>query len=157
MNICQTYAVFRDDFAEDPDPGVDGYPVWPVWNLEQPDFNGGLSGLPAPITAFPITVSVDGQANGSEGHRCYLSQRTDEPTARWLDIQWVSGKSGTWTISLTSACVAALGLGSATDTLVIDQVERILKYCSLYVQKISNQHTQHFDLLEMTLAFQGED
>lgn len=131
---------------------IDGYEIWPAAELRSGGFTGGFTGIPKPITSFPITVSVDGQANGAVAHNAFLSQRTDEPANRWLSITEATGKSGTWTIGLTSRAMLDLGLLTASDPVSVDQLIQILNRVHLYVQRISDDAIQWVDLLRASLA-----
>jgi hypothetical protein len=157
MSVLGTFAAMRTAFATDPALGNDGYPAWPIAMVDANGFDDGLTGVPTPIEQFAITVSVDGSANGAEAYDVWLSQRTDEPTQQWFDIYRATGKSGSWTIEMTSVAADYLGLGDPGDALSLDDVKRALKYVTLYVQRISDQATQCFALLDLTLANQGED
>lgn len=145
---------FRNAFAENTTPGIDGVPTWPVDRVRADGFDDGFSGIGRPITAFPITVSCDSEAVTTvDAFHWYLSQRTDDAAPQWLSItQSNPAQSGTVTISLTSKCVTDMGLNSTTDSLNDGQLREILKHCSLYVVRTSDTAIQWVDLLQYTLS-----
>jgi hypothetical protein len=145
---------FRNAFAEDTTPGIDGAPAWPVDRVRADGFDDGFSGIGRPITAFPLTVSCDGQVTSTvDAFHWHLAQRTDDAALQWLSItQSDTAKSGTVTISLTSKCVTDMDLSGATASLNEDHLREILKHCSLYVVRTSDTAIQWVDLLQYTLS-----
>ena len=150
--ICLNYSQFRSVFSTSGVVAADGYEEWPSAELRSGGFSGGLTGVDKPILAFPITVSVDGSANGAAAHNAWLSQRTDVAANQWLSTTETAGKSGSWTIALTATAVADLGLASTTAAVSVDQLTKILKHVYLYVQRQSDDAIQWFDLLRLSLA-----
>lgn len=150
--IVSNYSTFRALFATTTTRALDGFELWPSASLEASGFDDGFTGIDTPILSFPITISVDGLANGAEAYHLWLSQRTEVAADQYLSIALASGKSGSWTISLTSKCVSDLGLGGATSTVTPDQLVEILRNCHVYVQRISDNAIQWVDLLRSTLA-----
>lgn len=150
--VIANFSTMRLVFATTSTRGVDGYEIWPVENLLINGFDDGFTGLPVPLTDLPITLSVDGSADGAEAYHAYLSQRTDDTSKQYLSLSLASGKSGTWDISATSLLTDAYGAGPYTS----DQIRDIFRYCTLYVQRISDQSIQFLNILETTLAAMGE-
>jgi hypothetical protein len=146
--LVYRYTDMRAAFAAAPTIAADGYELWPSANLQTATFTG----IDTPITEFPITISVDSGANGSEVYHAYLSQRTDDAASQYLSIAVTSGKSGSWDISLTSLAVDALGLDDPTDSLNLSQLTQALKYVTLYTSKISDQTIRYVELLPTTLV-----
>jgi hypothetical protein len=131
----------------------DGMESWPVEMVNANGFDDGFTGIPTPITDFPFLASVDGQVYGDLAHHFYLSQRTDDPDKRYIDVTRADdGASGTVTLSLTDIAVSDLGLEDATSTQNEDQLTRILKNVTLYAARISDGAIQYVNLLEATLA-----
>lgn len=146
---------FRYAFVDDHGAiGPDGVPDWGHQRIRANGFDDGFSGIPRPISTFPLTVSCDSEAVTSvDAFHWYLSQRTDDASLQWLSItQSNPAQSGTVTLSLTAKCVSDMGLGSATDPLVEDQLIEILKHVSLYVCRTSDFAIQYVQLLPYTLS-----
>ena len=152
MTVLASYTELRACFATTLDRAGDGFEEWPSEELEAGGFTGGFTGVAAPIAAFPIDVSVDGSANGSEAYHAYLSQRTDDAASQSFTIVRTSGKSGTWTIALTSFGATSVGLGSTTAPVSVDQLTKLLKHVYLYVQRISDDAIQFLDLTRESLS-----
>jgi hypothetical protein len=155
--VLPSYTTFRALFATTATPvDPDGYEPWPyATKMRAGGFTGGFSGVPSlnsgPI-AFPLTVSVDSQAIGAPAFDIYLSQRTDDAAAQPFAIAEVAGKSGTWTISLTTRGCVSIGLLDASGTptptasLTPGQVEVASRNVYLYVRRLSDGAMQWADL-----------
>lgn len=151
--IVGNWATFRTVFADGGAPvGVDGVLEWEPVLMRQLGFDGGITGTPTPITAFPFTVTVDAGALGAMVYDAYLSQRTDDPGAQYLRLTHAAGTSGSWTIRLTTAGATALGLAAVTDAVTIDQLRVALKHATLYVRRQSDGSIQLLHLLDATLG-----
>lgn len=153
--ILLRYYDFRYAFSPEPSQlDDDGFPYWEPEVLHSPGFDDGFTGIPRPITAFPITVSIDSEATTAvDTFHWYLSQRTDDSSLQWLSVtQSDPAKSGTVTIGLTAKCVTDMGLAGATSSLNEDQLREILKHCHLYVVEVSSSSIQWIDLLQYTLS-----
>lgn len=152
--ILARWTDFRARFATSATTGPDGVEVWPIDEVRSGGFTGGFTGIARPITAFPLTVSCNSQAvDGGAAFDWYLSQRTDDSTLQWMSIsQFSATQSGTVTIALTAKCVTDLGLGGTTATLTEDQLREILRHCTLYVQRVSDDAIQLVQLLQYTLS-----
>jgi hypothetical protein len=149
--IIHSYTTFRHHFATSATLANDGAEEWPEAELRSGGFDDGFTGIPTPITAFPITVSVDGSANGDLAYHVYLSQRTDDEDSQYLSITRTSGKSGTFTIALTNFGADALGLEGVAEPVTTDQLKQAMKYTYLYVSRLSDSAIQVADLLDATL------
>jgi len=153
VTVIASWTTMRALFASSaPTFDADGVETWPYHKMRANGFDDGITGVPKPITSFPVTVTVDGQANGAEAYDIYLSQRTDDIASQYMQVDPVLGKSGTWTIALTSAAVTALGLGSTTDQLTVGQVRRVTRHCAIYVQRQSDDAIQWLDLEQASLG-----
>ncbi len=152
--IIDRWTNFRYSFATSSTIGNDGVEVWPVEMVRANGFDGGFTGIPRPISAFPLTVSCNGQAaDGGAAFNWYLSQRTDDSSLQWISVTQLSGtQSGSVVLALTSKCVSDLGLAGVTVTLNEDQLREILKHCDLYVQRVSDDAIQLVQLLQYTLS-----
>lgn len=145
---------FRARFAAASTLGVDGVEAWPVSLVRANGFDAGLTGISRPITAFPVTVSCNGQAaDGGSAFDWYLSQRTDDTSLQWISLAYLSAtQSGTVVLSLTAKCVTDLGLSGATATLTEDELREILRHTTLYVRRVSDGAIQLVELLRYTLS-----
>lgn len=150
--ILPSYSAMRAAFATTTDRAGDGFEEWPSDMWQDAGFDGGFTGVDAPIAEFPIDVSVDGEANGAEAYHVYLSQRTDDVGLQSLSIARTSGKSGTWTISITSFGAAELGMDDPTDPVSVEQLTRLLRHVYLYVSRISDQAYQFLDFTRESLS-----
>lgn len=152
--IITTYTQFRAIFATSSTLAADGFEVWPVAMLRANGFDGGITGMPKPVTAFPVTLTCNGQAaDGGAAFRWYLSQRTDDTAKQYLYCSQLSAtQSGSVVIGLTSLGVAELGLAGPTAAVTEEQLIRLLKHCDLYVQRVSDDAIQHLLLLPATLG-----
>jgi hypothetical protein len=152
--ILLRWVDFRFAFNDDKTPDIDGVPVWPDQRVRDNGFDGGFSGIARPITAFPLTVSVDSEAVTTvDAFHWYISQRTDDASLQWLALsQSNPAQSGTVTISLTSKCVTDIGLDSATDPLSPDELREILKNVDLYVVRNVDFSIQWLSMLQHTLS-----
>jgi hypothetical protein len=152
--IIARWTDFRAIFATSSTLGPDGVEVWPLASVRASGFDGGLTGIDRPFSAFPLTVSCNAQAaDGGAAYNWYLSQRTDDSSLQWMSItQYSSTQSGTVTIALTAKCVTDMGLAGVTASLDPDQLAEILKHCTLYVQRVSDDAIQLVQLLQYTLS-----
>jgi len=153
MAVIPNYVTFRHYFGDTAAVDVDGYPPFLLSKVRSSGFDNGFTGLPLPgaSLAFPLTVSVDGSANGAEAYDVWLSQRTDDPALAMFTVALVAGKSGTWTISLTPSGLSDLApLATTTSALSRDEQFRALKYAHLYVIRHSDNAIQWVDLLAAT-------
>jgi hypothetical protein len=132
----------------------DGYETWPVALVRANGFDGGFTGIPRPITSFPLTISINGGAvDGGNAFDWYLSQRTDDPTSQYLSIAHPSAmQSGTVVLSITAHGAVELGLTLITDPVNEDQVREALKHCTLYVRRKSDSAIQGAHLLRDALS-----
>lgn len=152
--ILSTYTNFRAMFATSATLAADGMEVWPVSMLRASGFNGGITGMPKPVTAFPVTLTCNAEAvDGGGAFNWYLSQRTDDSAKQYLYCsQLAADKSGSVLIGLTSLGVAELGLAGPTAAVSQEHLIRVLKFCDLYVQRVSDKAIQHLLLLPATLG-----
>lgn len=151
--IIGNWATFRGVFADGGAPiDISGIEEWEPALMRALGFDGGITGTPTPITAFPFTVTVDGGALGAMVYDAYLSQRTDDPGLQYLRLTHTAGTSGSWTIRLTSAGATELGLASVTSAVTIDQLRVALKHATLYVRRQSDGSIQLLNLLDATLG-----
>ncbi len=152
--ILLRWTDFRHYFATSSTLGNDGVEEWPIASVRASGFTGGFTGIARPITAFPLTVSVNALAvDGGSAYNWYLSQRTDTASLQWISItQYSSTQSGTVTIALTAKCVTDTGIASTTASLTEDELREILKHCTLYVQRVSDNAIQLVQLLQYTLS-----
>lgn len=151
--ILGNWGTFRGVFADGGAP-IDnsGIEEWEPALMRQLGFDGGITGTPTPITAFPFTVTVDGGGSGAMVYDAYLSQRTDQVGAQYLRLTTAAGKSGSWIVRLTAQGAAELGLSAVTDPVTIDQLRVILKHVTLYVRRQSDGSIQLLHLLDATLG-----
>jgi len=151
--ILGNWTTFRAVFADGGAPvDITGVLEWEPALMRALSFDGGITGTPTPITAFPFTVTVDGGAAGAMAYDAYLSQRTDDVAAQYLRLTTAAGKSGSWTIRLTAEGASELGLASVTDAVTIDQLRVALKHVTLYVRRQSDGSIQLLHLLDATLG-----
>lgn len=152
MTVLSSYSTMRAAFATTTDRAADGFEEWPSELVLANGFDDGFTGIATPILSFPITVSVDGSANGSEAYDVFLSQRTEVAADQPFAIARATGKSGSWTITMTTAGRLSIGLASVTDPVSVDQLSQILNFCHLYVSRHSDQAIQWVDLRVATLG-----
>lgn len=153
MTVIVNYTTMRATFATTATPvDPDGMEPWPYANVRASGFDDGFTGIGEPITAFPITVSVDSLNVGAVAHDAYLSQRTDVAASQYFTIVETATYSGTWTISLTSVGAAAIGNALTTDPVTPDQLAQATKYCALYVKRLSDAAIQWVSLYDATLG-----
>lgn len=153
--ILLRWTDFRYAFVDDTSAlGPDGVPQWLHAKVRADGFDDGFTGIPRPITAFPLTISCDNQATTSvDRFHWYLSQRTDDASLQWLSLtQSVPAQSGTVVLSLTAKCVTDMGLGSTTQSLVEDDLREILKHVDLYVCDTLTYAIQWVPLLRYSLS-----
>jgi hypothetical protein len=154
--IIHNFITFRTRFATSAAVGIDRLPVWPLANVRDNGFDTGLTGIPRPITAFPLTISCNAQASdGGAAFDWFLSQRKDaaDVAEQYFTLTPFSAtQSGTVTMALTAAGVEALGLALSTSVLSEDQLREAIIHCTLYVQRRSDQAIQLVELLKYTLS-----
>lgn len=163
--IIPNYTTFRAAFAlggASIDP--DGLEEWPVAKVRSGGFTGGISGIAKPITAFPITLSVNAQANdavaGVHEYDWYVSQRTDDPDRQFFTVTNAdvapNTKSGTIVLSLTGTAADTIGIITpgfdVTDNVNEEHLIILCKYVTIYVQRRSDDAIQLVNLLQATLS-----
>lgn len=151
--IIGNWSTFRGVFADSGAPvDISGIDEWEPTLMRALGFDGGITGTPTPITAFPFTVTVDGGAAGAMAYDAYLSQRTDDVGAQYLRLTPAVGTSGSWVVRLTARGASELGLAAVTDAVTIDQLRVALKHVTLYVRRHSDGSIQLVHLLDATLG-----
>jgi hypothetical protein len=151
--IILRYVDFRFIFGAGNPDAADGMREWPVDDLRINSFPA-IAEIPTPITAFPVTLSINDEAeDGGDAFEWYLSQRTDVPARQMLAIAHPpSGtQSGTVILSMTALGAAELGLDDPTDPVTEDHLVRLLKHTDLYVRRRSDGSIQRLALLDATL------
>jgi hypothetical protein len=155
MPIVNNYTSFRSVFTAALAPvSPDGFKYWYTEYLRLNGFDGGITGMPRPATAFPVALTCNGGIDdGGTLYRWYLSQRTDVLARQYLSIaQTAPLKSGSVTISLTALAVSELGLDSPTSQLSEENLISLLTHTWLYVCRYeTDQAHQMLDLLKETL------
>lgn len=151
--IIKLYKDFRYRFSDTLAPSFDGREEWPTELVRANGFDAGFTGIPRPITAFPVTISCNGEAvDGGAAFDWYLSQRTDDWTNQYITvIQPGPLQSGTIELSLTGRALADLSLLTHTSQVSEEHLVRILTDNMLYVKRISDGAIQMVDLLRATL------
>jgi hypothetical protein len=155
--VLPSYTTFRALFATTATPvDPDGYEPWPyATKMRSGGFTGGFSGILSfgtSAVAFPFTLSVDGQAVGAVAYDIYLSQRTDDTANQYFTLTEVSGKSGTWTLALTSVATSKLGLATATTALTPTQGAQATRNVHLYVRRLSDGAIQWASLFDSVMG-----
>lgn len=153
--IIPNYTTFRERFgAVSGTFADDGYETWPVLLVRALGFSGGFTGIPRPINAFPLTISINAQADdGGNAFEWYLSQRTDDKPLQYLVLTQLSTlKSGSVVLALTAHGVEELDLALSTSPVSEDQVREALKHCTLYVRRKSDSAVQVAHLLRDALS-----
>ncbi len=139
--ICPDYSNFRAVFATSASVDPDGYQEWPVAEVRANSIPS-ITGFPFPVTSFEFTLTIDDGAAGIPEYNTYLEQRTDVGARQWIEYTETSGCSGSWDFVLTTTCVNELGLASAAAMPTVDQLLRIVKHVTFYVQRQSDDAIQ---------------
>lgn len=132
----------------------DGAETWPTALVRANSFSSTWSLLPRPITICPAQLTVNAlvtDATAGTSYRWYLRQRTDVVADQWLSIAHANPLStGTITITITTAGVAALGLATASTKMSTDQQIRLLRNVTVFCRRDSDGAIQFVDLLQLS-------
>lgn len=152
--ILQNYSAFRTVFAVD--SGVLDAAGAPLWDASLLRINGfaALTGIPRPVTQFPIIVTCNGgAADGGAAFDWYLSQRTDDTTKQYLVCAQLDlTHSGSAIVALTALAGTVLGIPAYNSPVNEDQVTRLFRDVTIYCQRRSDKAIQLAQLLTTTLG-----
>jgi len=132
---------------------VDGIDIWPASYVRAGAFSGGFSGIDKPYTGAQMIITINALAYdsvwGVDDYDWYLSQRSDDPTRKYLDIapapRTASGtRSGTILVEHNALATAEYGTISTPSMALIHE---LFAYTYLYVQRRSDKAIQWVDLL----------
>lgn len=137
------------------DPG--GFERWPVDNVAQAGFDGGITGFTIPFTGIIMTLTINsGAADAADGvdeYDWFLSQRTDDTVKQYLQATPVppSGGntfSGSIRISQTALADSEFGIVASTPLTPLQTV-KLFNKMDLYVRRKSDGLIQWVSLLRV--------
>ncbi len=153
--MISTFSQFRHEFATTATLGVDGYEPWPVANIGLNGFAPTWSGIgkfpfSGPLTGLLMYLSLDNYAVGPLAYRSYLSQRTDDASARYLTIAEAPTASGSWIIQPSPLAVSTFDIalsGGVYHVQTEEQAVGLFRDVVLYVQRLSDDAIAVLDFL----------
>lgn len=132
----------------------DGAEVWPTTLVRANSFSSTWTLGTRPLTICPANLTVNNyvtDAAAGSSYRWYLRQRTDVAAGQWLSIVHADAtRTGSVTIAITAAGVAALGLATATTKMSADQQARLLRNVTVFCRRDSDGAIQFVDLLQLS-------
>lgn len=144
------------------DPG--GCERWPVANVRQATFSGGVSGMTVPFVPTVKTVGLALTVNattadttpGVDDYDWFLSQRTEDTTKQYISIfeePAAGGNTFSGTIRFAHTTLAETEFGIAVgSSLTPIQTVRFFNKMDLYVQRKSDKLIQWVRLLALQTA-----
>lgn len=140
---------------------IDGWAEFPGPNatysnnlVRASGFDGGISIVSVSsdfTTRLTVNASAADSVFGTDEYDWYLSDRTDDPGKRFLDIvqrpsSGGNSYSGSVDISLSALCLSELGINPATTPLTQSELAICFKFAHLYCRRVSDGAIQWVDL-----------